>query len=117
MHPLIDDIHRPDAIVVRPISTGATAVGRARHLREMATVRTRLGRVRLSNFHERDILPTKLLFQAVFQPSELQCPHFLVVGPRDRRCRLLRFSVLIGAVACPWAGPGLCATSLVLELG
>ena len=50
MHPLVEDAFgRTDSIAVCSIGTGATAVSAARHLVERATVRTRLGRVRLTN--------------------------------------------------------------------
>jgi len=81
MHPLIEDVHRTDAIAVRPIATGATMVGTARHLGEVAALRTRLGRVRLTDFHELDAVPTKLVFQVLFQSPELQRPNLLVCPP------------------------------------
>ncbi len=52
MHPLVEDVHRADSIPVCLIVTGTTAIGAARHLVEMATVRTRLGRVRFTDFDQ-----------------------------------------------------------------
>ena len=80
MHPLIEDVHRTDAIAMRPIVTGATTIGTARHLGEVAALRTRLGRVRLTDLHELDTMPTKLVCQVLFQPPELQRPN-LLIGP------------------------------------
>ena len=62
MHPFVEDVHRADSIPVRPRVTGATMVGSARHLVEMATVRTRLGRVRFTDRDQLDTVTTELVF-------------------------------------------------------
>jgi hypothetical protein len=62
MHPFVEDVHRADPIPVRPIGTGATLVGAARHLVEMATGRTRLGRVRFTDLDQWDAVTTELVF-------------------------------------------------------
>lgn len=82
MHPFVKDVYRTAAIAVRPIATGATAVGAPRHLGEAATLRTRLGRVRFADFHELAAMATPLVFQVLFQSSEFQRPHLLVRPPR-----------------------------------
>ncbi len=62
MHPLVEDVHRADAIPVRPIVTGTAMVGAARHLVEMATARTRLRRVRFTDLDQWDTVTTELVF-------------------------------------------------------
>lgn len=50
VHLFIENVHRADLETVRLIVTGLTIVVAARHLVEMATMRTCLGRVRFINF-------------------------------------------------------------------
>ena len=66
MHPLVEDVHRADPIPVRPIVTGTTTVGAARHLVEMATVRTRLRRVRFTEFDQAHALAFELVRYIAF---------------------------------------------------
>ena len=52
MHPLVEDVDRPDPIPMCAIATRTTAIGSARHLVKMATARTRLGRVRFADLNQ-----------------------------------------------------------------
>jgi hypothetical protein len=81
MHPLVEDVHRAHPIPVRPIATGATAVGAARHLVKMAAVRTRLGRVRLANLDQLYAVTTELVLSVRLQASEFQRPNILIRPP------------------------------------
>ena len=84
MHPLVKDAFgRTHPVPVRSIATGATAVGAACHLVEMATVRTRLGRVRFTNLDQLDAVTTELVFQVQFPAPKLQRPHILIRPPRS----------------------------------
>jgi hypothetical protein len=66
MHPLVEDVHRAHPIPMGLIATGPASVGAARHLVEMATVRTRLRRVRFTDLNQWDAIPTQLVFQVLF---------------------------------------------------
>jgi hypothetical protein len=61
MPPLVEDVHRTGAIAADLIGARATAVGAARHRVEMATVRTRLGRVRFTDCEQWDAVTTELV--------------------------------------------------------
>ncbi len=71
MHPLVEDAFGcTHAISVRPIATGATTVGAARHLGEVTTLKTRLRRVRLTNLDQLDGETPELIFQVLFETSQ-----------------------------------------------
>ena len=61
MHPLVEDVHRAHPVPVGLIVTGPTAVGAARYLVQMATVRTRLRRVRITKFEEPETVTAELV--------------------------------------------------------
>ena len=83
MHPFVEDVHRTDPVAVGSIATGAAAVGAACHLGEVAAVRTRLRRVRLTNLDQLDAMPSEFVFEILFQASEFQRPDLLVGPPRS----------------------------------
>ena len=85
MHPLVEDVHRADPIPMCVTATRTTAIGSARHLVEMAALRTRLGRVRLANFDQLD---------AVRRPQILTC-DFGLRALDMRANRIVPLAVLV----------------------
>ncbi len=83
MHPCVENVHRANSIPVHPIVTGATMVGSAPHLGGMATVRTRLGRVRFTDRDQLDTVTTELVGSVLFETPKFQGPDLWVRPSRS----------------------------------
>ena len=70
MHPFGQEVHRTDAIAMGLIATGATMVGKACHLGEVATAWTGLGRVRFTHRDQWDTMTLEFVFEILFQTAK-----------------------------------------------